>query len=157
MEARQRELKKEELSNKNLMDKFIFFFNKQVSNHGLNWLLPLYWILIIGLYFSSMVHSTIINKDSLILTVICLFTSLIFLSIMKFNDISRYIVSLLPSITLYFYVCSIQKDSDYLIFFKFLNITDFNSNKQPSIFIGKIIMAYLIYHLLISFRKDTRK
>ncbi|MAC84771.1 MAG: hypothetical protein CL624_11630 [Arcobacter sp.] len=157
MEARQRELNKETLSTLNIMDKCIFFFNKQVSNHGLNWLLPLYWIFIIGLYFSSIFYSTTLNNDAIILTMICLVTSFISLFIMKFNDIGRYIISLIPSITLYIYICLIQEKSNYYIFFKFLNITDFDSNKLPSIFIGKVIMAYLIYHLLISFRKETRK
>jgi len=44
MMARKKELSQEPLSKNNIMDKIVFFSNEQVSAHGLNWSLPLFWI-----------------------------------------------------------------------------------------------------------------
>lgn len=157
MEARQRELQNEETSTRNILDKFIFFFNKQVSNHGLNWALPLFWMVFLGLYYSSILYSSDFNTDSLILSFILPIMSLVLLILMKFNDIARYVLALIPAFTLYIYTCLFDGKFNCLMFFKFLNITNFDAKDSIAVYFSKIIMAYLIYHLLMAFRKDTRR
>jgi len=155
MMARKKELKKE-----NINDRIIFKLNEQVSNHGLNWNLPLFWMIFIGLYFSGLMYSSEFTKDSIILFTISTTISCVALVLLKFDDIGRYIVALIPAIGFYLFMCHYPNfDSNNII--KFLSIIHFEkSNSNISLTessISKLIMGYLIYHFIITIRKDTRK
>jgi len=155
MMARKKELNKEDVN-----DRIIFKLNEQVSNFGLNWNLPLFWMLFIGLYFSGLLYSSEYTKDSIILFSISATISVIALIMMKFNDLGRYFVALIPAIGFYLFMCHYPCfDSDNIV--KFLSIIHFEKeNTNISLTessIAKLIMGYLIYHFVIAVRKDARK
>ena len=152
--------RKKELNKENINDRIIFKLNEQVSNYGLNWNLPLFWMLFIGLYFSGLLYNSEYTEDSIILFSISVTISIIALIILKFNDLGRYFVALIPAIGFYLFMCHYPNfDSDNIV--KFLSIIHFeekNSNiSLTESSISKLIMGYLIYHFVIAVRKDTRK
>ena len=152
--------RKKELNKKDVNDRIIFKLNEQVSNYGLNWNLPLFWMLLIGLYFTGLLYGKEFTEDSVILFIINICLSISALSILKFNDLGRYIIALIPAIGFYLFMCHYPNfDSNNIV--KFLSIIHFEEN-NPNISltessISKLIMGYLIYHFVIAVRKDTRK
>ena len=158
--ARKSELESQSLSINNFLDKIVFFFNEKTSNHGLNWALPIYWMIFIGLFYSSYFYTSNFNLlESLLFWISILSSIYIFLKF-KITKIKKYFFAFLPSFLFYSVITWFNNDFGFDSIFKFLNIISFEKDINISLAestISKAIMAYLIYQFVISLRKDTRK
>lgn len=160
LKARKKELDNEPNNLENILDKTIFLFNEKTSNHGLNWLLPIYWMFFIGFYYSAYFYSKNFNFLLSILFWISIISSIYYLVKAQKSLLNKYILSLVPA--LLFYIIIVYTCNDFGIdsIFKFLNIINFKEDQNISLAentISKVIMGYLIYQFIISIRKDTRK
>jgi len=155
MMSRKKELKWGE----NFTDKLIFSLNEQVSNHGLNWTLPLFWMLFIGLYYSGILYSSEFNLDAKILSVITPIMSLCCLFFLEQKDIGRYITALIPALLFYLFLHFTHGfDFNNLVkFISFISIKYEGNISLAEITLSKTIMGYLGYQLIVAVRKDTRK
>ncbi len=160
LKARKSELESQSLSINNFLDKIVFFFNEKTSNHGLNWALPIYWMIFIGLFYSSYFYTSNFNLlESLLFWISILSSIYIFLKF-KITKIKKYFFAFLPSFLFYSVITWFNNDFGFDSIFKFLNIISFEKDINISLAestISKAIMAYLIYQFVISLRKDTRK
>ncbi|NVJ52826.1 MAG: pentapeptide repeat-containing protein [Campylobacteraceae bacterium] len=150
---------------KDFFDWIVFKAHGLASNHSQNWLLPIFWIIFLGLLnsyfqpldFYTMNHSDILYKEIFIGLLISLTTFVFLLSLIEhkiyYNYISSFFIILLV----------------YLIFTNDIYFSDFANSVNPfsimtkgeelsfGTLIYKIIIAYLIYQLIISIRQNTRR
>lgn len=158
--ARKNELDNQSISGNNFLDKMVFFFNEKTSNHGLNWALPIYWMIFIGLFYSSYFYTSNFNLlESLLFWISILSSIYIFLKF-KITKIKKYLFALFPPFLFYSLIVCFNSDFGFDSIFKFLNIISFEKDINISLTestISKTIMAYLIYQFVVSLRKDTRK
>lgn len=158
--AKREELKNEGFNLHNALDNIVYFMNNNISNHGLNWILPLFWMLYIGFFFSGFFFSGQLELDEIAVLSFTFVSSILALSFKTYLDDSKklyiYIFALILSTIFYFYM---HNGFEYL--FRFLNVIDFSKDIDNIEFtdksISKIIMIYLIYHFTTTLRKDTRK
>lgn len=172
MKARKKELSINKKEKYNFKDKLIFYTNDLISEHGLNWPLTIYWIFYFGLSFSTILYAN--DKSNIILSLIVLPITFYFILIYnstqelesKQKSIYKYSIygsGIIIPLLIYFDIYGI----DFRPLLKFFNILDFkvldknelmimNINELKK-FISKIVMGYLIYHLITSLRKDTRR
>lgn len=141
----------------NISDWLIFNLQELTSNHGQNWFLPVYWLIIVGLIFGTI--SYIIEEKvgfsfvDLSTVSVYYFIVLAFILICT-NKFIKYISFLLLNVYLY-YLCV---NFDIQPFFKALSPFD-TSYKDIAMlfFINKVVVGYLVYQFLLAVRKDTRK
>lgn len=164
-------------------EKIVFFLNDNISNHGLSWLQTLFWVLVIGFFYSGTFMSSI-NINSileyhiipLVLTSIFSYFFITFMINMKENNreevvkqfstwqmgliyyVMIFIRFCLPLICAVYFYFSIN-EFDIKPFFNFINVIDFNKSNvsYETKTISRLIMIYLIYHFIIAWRKDTKK
>jgi len=112
-----------------------------------------------GFSYSGFFFSTSFKTDELLVFTATATLSIIAIALLVFSPVKNklylYFLSLFLSMIFYFYI---QDGFDYLT--KFISIIDFSMDKNISVTessISKIIMGYLIYHFIVSIRKDTRK
>lgn len=119
------------------------------SEHSTNWLLVLYWILMVGLF------SSIMEKASFLI-------SLIPISIIISLLISRFDYKLLFFLGVFsvsaFFADAISFN-DFVKNISLINLSKLPSIKavSPVVFFNKVLLGYLYYQFLMSIRKDTRK
>lgn len=160
LKAKKKELDKAPNNLENILDKTIFLFNEKTSNHGLNWILPIFWMFFIGLYYSTYFYSGNFNFLLSILFWISIVSSTYFLIKSENKLLTNYILSLIPASLFYIIVVYTLNDFEIDSIFKFLNIINFKEDENISLSentISKVIMGYLIYQFIVSIRKDTRK
>lgn len=164
-------------------EKIVFFLNDNISNHGLSWLQTLFWVLVIGFFYSGTFMSSInINGIleyhiiPLVLTSVISYFFITFMINMKENNreevvkqfstwqmgliyyVMIFIRFCLPLICAAYFYYSIN-GFDIKPFFNFINVIDFNKSNvsYETKTISRLIMIYLIYHFIIAWRKDTKK
>lgn len=160
LKARKNELDNQSISEDNLLDKIVFFFNEKTSNHGLNWLLPIFWMIFIGLYYSSYFYSDSFNFFEVILFWAAITSSIYILFQEQTIKLKKYLLSLIPAFLFYSLIVCFNNNFGADTIFKFLNIISFEKDANISLMentLSKAIMAYLIYQFVVSLRKDTRK
>jgi len=166
-----------------LDEKTVFLTNEFVSEHGLKWYLPVFWIMLIGFYFSSCymsnnyissIHDEFIRVGKYISSFLFIY-ELTYLTLLKINQhylkewnipyyynklylINRlfYSINFFYAMYVYWIINGINPEP----FMSFLNIIDFTHQENISIVaknLSRIIMIYLLYHLTISMRRDTRR
>ncbi len=150
---------------KDFFNWIVFKAHGLASNHSQNWLLPIFWIIFLGLLnsyfqpldFYTMNHSDILYKEIFTGLLISLTTFVFLLSLIEhkiyYNYISSFFIILLV----------------YLIFTNDIYFSDFANSVNPfsimtkgeelsfGTLIYKIIIAYLIYQLIVSIRQNTRR
>ncbi len=160
LKAREIELEKVNFWN-NFNDKVIFKFNNIISEHGLKWHIPLFWIFLIGLYYSAYLMSgdNISISEGKLLLIFVIPSGLIYILHKAFNNqisSSIYIICLLLACIYYYIINGFNMEP----LIRFISIIDFTVNENITFTersISKLIMGVLIYHLIIAFRKDTRQ
>ena len=163
----QKEMQKreEELKNnlpKDFFDWLIFKIHDISSKHSQDWLLSLFWIIIITFIYSH--FKIFVHQESLEYFILSFMLNII------------VIILILFELILYKHIHIIQKALGlfmmYLIYSfitKDFNLEQFSNNINPfsimtrdenltfSVLIYKIILTYLIYQLIISIRQNTRR
>ena len=161
MKRRKKDLSLEDTFNP---DNVLFFVNRHVSEYGLKWLIPLFWMIVIGFFYSGKLLNNgsdyLTISDVLIPLSILSYTLSFYKNIIKWEYLPRYYIPLLFSFAYYNNINEYNFDA----FFRFINVIDFNididKNFQISYTaktVSKLIMVYLIYHFVVSSRKDTRR
>lgn len=169
MIKREKELEEGRKNCENFFELLVFKIHGLSSNYSQNWILPILWIIIFGL-FNSFYQFMIIennNKD------LVYFSNDLFLGILVFSFSCFYIYILLESkkfniylslisfsVVLYIFYVLVTNDF-YLTFFA-INTNPFSimKNGEHLTLIGllfRVIIAYLIYQLIISIRQNTRR
>lgn len=162
MRERELELKKEG----SFFEKLVFKVHGLSSNHSQNWVLPIFWIFIIGM-ISSYFDFNLIKKGfeyvhfeiiSIIKVIALIFIIYIIENICSSKKkIERMIYYFTTSVMVYMYATH-----DYFLSFFSKTINPFSVMKSVESLnilqlFFKIIIAYLIYQLIISIRQNTRR
>ncbi|MBU3014197.1 pentapeptide repeat-containing protein [Poseidonibacter lekithochrous] len=151
---------------KDFFEKLVFKFHGISSNHSQNWLLALFWIIVIGmlsstidfLYFSC--EPYVFYDFSIINLSLAYFGVLIFYYLIATyfdGNYFRTTLSLFALVPIYWYLTN---DFLFYNFSKTINpfsIMSGQDNINGIQLIYKIIIAYLIYQLIISIRQNTRR
>lgn len=169
MKEREKELKKDKREGKNILEWLVFRIHGISSNHSQDWLLPILWIIIFGLFNSFYQFIILEDNDNNLMH----FSNDLFLEILVFSFSCFYIYILLESkkfniylslisfsVVLYIFYVLVTNDF-YLTFFA-INTNPFSimKNGEHLTLIGllfRVIIAYLIYQLIISIRQNTRR
>ncbi|MDD2829926.1 MAG: hypothetical protein PHW18_10165 [Sulfuricurvum sp.] len=140
-------------------EKIIFLLSENISNFGQSWFLALSWLILINLFFYTIVY---LNAS---LTLI-FFTTMIF---------SYYIGTLLVKAIKFTTIKHISTMIGVLIFISYLNIgsihsfTEFISIKMPNEcsivykkylhfwFLNKVLSSFILYYLVIALRRQTMR
>lgn len=149
--------------NKNTLgDWLIFNFHGITSNHSQSWFLPLYWVIIFGLFGSTFIVGNE-QLNSFLLTVLSL-TGVLFFA---YLDVQKNIIKGTPHFILLvflsaFYFIKYGFDLSYLGTYleHSYKIFDYAGESTISGFhyvINKAIIAYLTYQFILGVRKDTRR
>lgn len=156
MEIHQKEVRKKK---GNYLENIILFFNKEISNFGQNWFLPLVWFIVIT-------FSIILLKNEEVNSIyFILFFSIILLgSIFRMvdyligntysNNLKIFILPLCIVIFLYYYENSCFLDLAYLLSYKPPN---YNTVFLQYWILHKVLIAFPLYHFTISLRRLTKR
>lgn len=135
----------EEVNDASLQDKIIFNIENIVSQHGQNFLLPLFWIFFFGSMFTFFKSLDLENSFLLIIPIV-------FITIYNI-DFDK----------LYYKICFYSLSAImilYVLYFKldcFFEMIDITKGSEPIDFIFKILFLFLSYQLVMVVRKDTRR
>lgn len=163
MIEREKELKKDIKSN--LWDWLVFKFHEISSNHSQDWLLALFWIIVIGFlggtidFFTKVKDEIYINFDFYQLAIMLILTSTVLFSHLVLKC-TRNIASLFLLFGFYLVYCHTTGDVFLNEFSKVLNpFSIMRADEKINILqlIYKAIIAYLIYQFIISIRQNTRR
>ncbi|MFW3346508.1 pentapeptide repeat-containing protein [Aliarcobacter butzleri] len=178
MEKRREEFKNFPLGDYRTLESVIFWFHRISSNHSQSWFVAFFWIVSITFLFSifriTYFDNTNCNeipsfiKDILNISIhirfyFILFLSCSFLSSILFfinNKIHYYQLLSSNLICLYLLYVTITYDYNLQYFSNIINPFSIMIKGDPldiSLFLYKIIIAYLIYQLIISIRQNTRR
>lgn len=166
MKEREKELNEDRKKGKNIFEWLVFKFHGISSNHSQNWLLALFWILVIGMlsstidffYFSNepcIVYDFSITNLALVYTGIFIFYYLI--ATYFDGNYFKTTLSLFAIVPIYWYL---TRDFLFCSFSKTINPFSIMKSAEDINIIQlffKIIIAYLIYQLIISIRQNTRR
>ena len=158
MEERSLELEKEvnnkdKRNLKSFTDYFIFKIHGITSNHSQDWFLALMWIINLSILFTHFDFFIIGDRTEYYIIPFILNIILTIMIVFDFNNFIKLIWTFL-SYLIYIYITS-----DFVLecavnnFNPFKKITDIT---LPEL-LFKVIIAYLIYHLIVSIRQNTRR
>ncbi len=119
------------------------------SEHSTNWLLVLYWILMVGLLSTIMEKALFLISLIPISFIISMFIPKIYYKLFFFLSILTISTYLTNNICFY----DIIKNISLINLSKLPKIQDVS----PVIFFNKVLLGYLYYQFILSIRKDTRK
>lgn len=140
----------------------VFKTHYMASKHSQDWLLSLYWIIIITFLYSHLkVFSCQENTEYYIIPLVLNIIVFIYISLEAILSKNISLIhKTLTILVMYFIYSFITKD---------ITLEDFSNNLNPfsimtgydtlnfSTLIYKIIVAYLLYQLIISIRQNTRR
>lgn len=163
MKEREKELTKDILKGKNILEWLIFKIHSISSDHSQNWFLALFWITYFTFMYSFLSH--FYNKDAPLLnssiTIIYFNISLIIgLFIDNIKRKIRVISSTLIAIISYIIYGTSTRDFVLGCFSKNINPFSIMLGEEDITFgllIFKITIAYLIYQFIVSVRQNTRR
>ena len=153
MKEREKELKKDIKKGKNIFEWLIFKVHGLSSNHSQDWLLSLFWIIIISFVVGVFNQEYFYWVDKYIFIYLILLVPLIIG--VKFDGIKRNI-SLSLFIVSFYSFTSINLD----FVANLVNPFSIMTGKESLTFgtlIFKITIVYLIYQLIVSIRQNTRR
>ncbi len=152
---------------KNFKEKLIFKLHDWSSGHSQNWLLPLFWILILscgyGLYQDFFLDKCISNYYPIISKIIgyiLVFLSFSFIvdNIIENKKLKNYSLPFIFVVVGFYFLITndllLELPAKAINPFSVMNDSD-NINGVQLVF--KITIAYLIYQLIISIRQNTRR
>jgi len=158
MQKREEELKNNR--SKDFFEWIVFKIHDISSNHSQNWLLPLYWIIIIT-FISSHIKEFFSQNNTeyyiipLILNIIIMIYIFLEINILKALTISYKIISIVGIYLIYSFA------TNDIILENFTHLLNpFGKIGQDITFgllIYKIVITYLIYQFIISIRQNTRR
>lgn len=133
----------------------ILLIHDSTSRYSQNWFLPLYWILIIGLFGSTLIS----HMSGLTLATTTLLTIIAFLFIDNQKDIIKgtpHFILLVIMVTSYliFNGSNLNIIATYLANSYKLNGSELGGFHYV---INKAVIAYLTYQFILGVRKDTRR
>jgi len=155
-------------------EKLIFNLNKKISNFSQSWFLPLLWIFIIniGFYLLTKISNISFNIHNIsfsltILIFIFIFTKLIseISKSIQNKNISYYVFQhlfIIISMLVIINIFDFGSLKDIMWFSNIQSYKDFiECSKEKDIFkiwtIHKILLGFLIYHFIISLRRQTKR
>ncbi|MGE4419516.1 MAG: pentapeptide repeat-containing protein [Sulfurimonas sp.] len=159
MKEREKELTKDIKNGKNIVDWLIFKAHAISSNHSQDWLLALFWIIVIGALYTIIsfcsTNTCLNNINTPILIGSIFLVSLYSLHVYNKNDYKQF--------TKYIFL--------FLLFVNYFTLTKdvtlscladkINPTSEEPITFGllmfKITIAYLIYQFIVSVRQNTRR
>ena len=174
MNSYKNELSTKKFFSNHWQEKLTFYINKKISNFSQSWFLPLLWIFMLNFSFYIFAKVSISDFSFLhsmysLITIILLFIIIMFISEISksFNNknISTYvfphffiIISMISIINYFDYGTM----TDVLLFSHIQSYKDFTDlTKNFEVFklwtIHKIILGFLIYHFVISLRRQTKR
>jgi len=167
MKEREKELESDRKEGKNLLEWVVFKTHGLASNHSQNWILPLFWILLVamltGLFQNYYLNECITNTypiSSIILGYFLFILSVPFFidKIIERKPLKNFSLSLILMISgLYLLITKdllLELPAKVINPFSLMNNSDYING---ILLIIKIIIAYLIYQLIISIRQNTRR
>jgi len=155
----------------NIQDRFMFWINEQLSGFGSNWLLPVIWYILISLWFILYVKVQVyLNVDIDYITTIKLLTLsdlliplstiMLLLVFIAYKFVSnKLILTLAISMTIYLLHAYLNNYHALNEFSDFINLKFNNEYKGFSFvwFLHKLITGFIIYHLVVSLRRKTKR
>ena len=155
-------------------EKLIFILNKKISNFSQSWFLPLLWIIILnlGLYLIMKITNSNFNFIKITLLTVISILSFILISFIaeilkgrRKSKISFYTLPHLISIIIIFMVITMFNYgtlSDIMCFSNIQSYKDYTElSNNKDVFkiwsIHKIILGFIIYHFIISLRRQTKR
>lgn len=163
MKEREKELTKDIKNGKNIVDWLIFKAHAISSNHSQDWLLALFWIIVIGALYTTIsfcsTNTCLNNINTPILIGSIFLVSLYNLHVYNKNDykqFTKYIFLFLLFVN-YF---ALTKDVTLSCLADKINPFSIMTSKDPITFgllMFKITIAYLIYQFIVSVRQNTRR
>lgn len=147
-------------------EKLVFKFHGISSNHSQNWLLALFWILVIGMLSSTIDFFYFSNEPCIVYDFSIANLSLAYSGIFIFyylittyfdGNYFKTTLSLFAIVPIYWYL---TRDFLFCNFSKTINPFSIMKSAEDINIIQlffKIIIAYLIYQLIISIRQNTRR
>jgi|GEM_PF-4255175 len=155
-------------------EKLIFNLNKKISNFSKSWFLPLLWIFIIniGFYLLTKISNISFNIHNISLSLIILIFLFIFTKLiseisksMQSENISYYVFQhlfIIISMLVIINIFDVGSLKDIMWFSNIQSYKDFiECSKEKDIFkiwtIHKILLGFLIYHFVISLRRQTKR
>lgn len=177
--AMEMESYKKELSNKPLFsnfwqEKIIFFVTKKISNFSQSWFLPLLWIFIINISFYILMKISNINFDTFKASFSLVIVISFFIITKLISEISKNIKNEKVNFYTFQHIFIIVSMLSIIDFFNFGSINDvmwFSNIQSYKDFIElsndkdvfqvwathKILLGFLIYHFVISLRRQTKR
>ncbi len=156
------------LSWKNFFDKLVFYFHNVSSSYSQSWILPLFWIFVIGFVFSGanclyVKHN--INEYLILGTLFFIILPIISLLSIYYKNIETFrdtvVLSFILLVTTYIFYYFTNDSFDLGTWLKFItpfSIKEVSSNDSILInYTGKVIVLYLIYQFIVAMRKDTKR
>jgi hypothetical protein len=162
MEKREEELDKEIKKSKNITEWLIFKIHDISSKHSQDWVLSLYWIIVITFLYSHLKvfwcqENTEYYIIPFVLNILILTFVLLEIAISKNLNI---IYKAFSGLIIYFIYAFITKDVTLECFSNNINpfsIMTGHDILNFSTLIYKIIIAYLLYQFIVSIRQNTRR
>lgn len=163
MKKREKELTKDIENGRNIVDWLIFKAHAISSNHSQDWLLALFWIIVIGALYTIIsfcsTNTCLNNINTPILIGSIFLVSLYSLHVYNKNDykqFTKYIFLFLLFVN-YF---ALTKDVTLSCLADKINPFSIMTSEEPITFgllMFKITIAYLIYQFIVSVRQNTRR
>jgi len=160
---------KKELKEKGLnfwQENFVFFLNEKISNFSQSWFLPLVWIFIINFLFFSLQQissseSTVLQLSIfLIISIVSWILGRLVYEIKQSGSyyLAQHIFFLLGLVIYVLYSASMV---DVLQFSHIQSYKDYKESSEISVFylwfLHKLILSFIIYHLVVALRRQTRR
>ncbi|QKJ23982.1 hypothetical protein [Poseidonibacter lekithochrous] len=134
------------------LDKFVLFFNKQISNFGQNWLLPLLWTFVITFFL------LLFKSDNVILLLLTIIGFLLLDHYCQNNISKSY--KLFEILVIFIFIYFIN-DHEVIDIVKLVSFKPFYKDGEDEYLIywaiHKILIAFPLYHFTISLRRLTRR
>ena len=163
MKEREKELIKDIKNGKNIVDWLIFKAHAISSNHSQDWLLALFWIIVIGALYTIIsfcsTNTCLNNINTPILIGSIFLVSLYNLHVYNKNDYKQFTKYIFLFLLLVNYF-ALTKDVTLSCLADKINPFSIMTSKDPITFgllMFKITIAYLIYQFIVSVRQNTRR
>ena len=160
------ERKKELDAKSNFFEWIVFYFHRLSSNHSQSWSLSLFWIGLLGIFYTLEIHNipfmtffiTLITIDAMIEYFFKKYTSFMKL----YNKLPPFVIVLYTS---YLFIINVGQ-VPYLMSMEFLDdiaknifiFSKFDAEDMTFWFLlYKITLSYLYYQFIISVRQNTRR
>lgn len=146
---------------KDIEEKIVFFLGKYISNFSQSWLMPLSWIIIVGIIFYLITFATV--QSFFITTTLALVTLIIFFPEQKWihYNFSSYLYAVASLFMILFSIVSLNSSITLDLFASFINpFGTFLKDGSSHHFIWllhKLISSFLIYHFVVSLRRSTQR